>query len=59
MPPRNTVDNLGDGLNNDHEESLKADLKRQKDEVVNYHLQVMQQKLDMSKQNLADLYPEE
>lgn len=59
MPPKNTVDNFGDGINKSFEDSLKADAKRQKDEVVNYHLQVVQQKLDMSKKNLADLYPEE
>lgn len=58
---QNNVDNLKDGLADDDDDdaNLKADLKKQKDEVVSYHLKVVQQKLDMSKKNLADLYPEE
>ena len=61
MPIQNNVDNLKDGLADDDDDdaNLKADLKKQKDEVVSYHLKVVQQKLDMSKKNLADLYPEE
>jgi len=43
MPIQNNVDNLKDGLvdDDDDDANLKADLKKQKDEVVSYDLKVV------------------